>query len=347
LTHPSRNALDRYLAHRQWDVLEYHIAEALPDMPPLSFYLDGLDEEFRHAPRYWLACQEGLFFEVMRELRDGQLGGRLRVVIGIRDVVFSSVLQSEHATRYRSTAHVQVLNWTGPLVRRFLEAKIERLPSDLMMKPAHHSPMTAWLGRETIRNERRGTSEDLADYLVRHTRLLPRDVVILGNELSRAVSDAKARGENLLDSQIRQAVARSASVFGHEQLAIAANQIAADLMPVQAAAHGYVDLYTGGDDHGYDTAVEGIVIETLRRIETDRFSTRVLESLDDSFRSAFDAQVDVPSVLWQNGVLGYINANGDPVFRETGETDDLHLSRTWKTYVLHPTVIDVVAVRGA
>ncbi|HWY18713.1 MAG TPA: ATP-binding protein [Solirubrobacteraceae bacterium] len=350
--HGSGATLDRYLANPEWHELEYHIGEALRQAPPISFYLDGLDEEFRHAPRQWLACQKGLFYEVMRQLRDPMLGGRLRLVIGIRDVVFSSVLTSEHATRYQATAHVQILNWTAPLIRRFLEAKIERLPSDLMMRPAHQSPMTAWLGRETLVNSSQGTSEHLADYLIRHTRLLPRDVIILGNELSRAVSEAKTLGTALSDAQILETVARSARLFGHEQLSICANQIAGDSMPAVAVRHDFVESYigdgspdTGGATHAYGSAIETLLVDTLRKAKTDRFSARVLRVLNEDFRAAV-GEVDVLSILWQNGVIGYINEDNEPTFHESGGSDDLQLPHIWKTYVLHPTLIDVLALRS-
>ena len=60
---------------------------------------------------YWLKCQEGLFYQVMRMLRDHKLGGRLHVVICIRDIVMSSVYRSEHAPRYYNEPHIRVLNW--------------------------------------------------------------------------------------------------------------------------------------------------------------------------------------------------------------------------------------------
>jgi hypothetical protein len=74
---------------------------------------------------------------------------------------------------------------------------------------------------------------------------------------------------------------------------------------------------------------------------------RVLRALDEDFHPAFGDQVAVLSVLWQNGVLGCVNAHGDPIFRETRGTDELQLPRVGQTYVLHPTVIDVLAVQSA
>ncbi len=40
---------------------------------------------------YWRRCQKGLFYQTMRLLRDHRLGGRLHLVICIREIVMSSV----------------------------------------------------------------------------------------------------------------------------------------------------------------------------------------------------------------------------------------------------------------
>jgi hypothetical protein len=87
--------LTAYLDDTAWDDLEDVLAEVLRTCPPIFFYLDAVDEEFSHAPMYWLRCQKGLFYQVMRFLRDPRLGGRLHIVISIRDIVMSSVYRSE------------------------------------------------------------------------------------------------------------------------------------------------------------------------------------------------------------------------------------------------------------
>src|SRR5215211_9251050 len=81
----SARQLTAYLDQSAWDDLEDVLAETLRTCPPVFFYLDAVDEECSHAPMYWLRCQKGLFYQVMRFLRDPRLGGRLHIVISIRD----------------------------------------------------------------------------------------------------------------------------------------------------------------------------------------------------------------------------------------------------------------------
>ncbi len=55
------------------------------------------------------------------------------------------------------------------------------------MAPGAPDPVQAWLGSTWIHNESRGVDEELFHYLLRHTRLIPRDLVSLGNSLSQLV----------------------------------------------------------------------------------------------------------------------------------------------------------------
>jgi hypothetical protein len=57
----SAHHLSTYLDDPLWDDLEDLLGEVVRGCKPVYFYLDAVDEEFSHAPMYWLKCQEGLF----------------------------------------------------------------------------------------------------------------------------------------------------------------------------------------------------------------------------------------------------------------------------------------------
>lgn len=179
----SGQALMRRLNNPVWDDLETTIADHLQGAPPLYFVLDAIDEDFAYAPAYWLRCQKGLFYESMRLLRNSRLGGRLHVLISIRDLVFFSVFQSEHASRYIGDSHVFVLDWGQSSARAFLEAKLRRLPRDLTDGNRVDS-LAMWLGVSHIVNSLNEV-EDVTSYLLRHTQCLPRDIVVFGNLIDR------------------------------------------------------------------------------------------------------------------------------------------------------------------
>jgi len=173
--------LSTYLDDPLWDDLEDLLGEVVGQCKPIYFYLDALDEEFSHAPMYWLKCQEGLFYQVMQLLRDHRLGGRLHVVVCIRDIVMSSVYRSEHAPRYYNEPHIRVLTWDRGSLLYLLGQKLQRLPPSLLMRRAASGPPTIrdWLG---LSDDRPGPDGDgtIEDYLLGHTRLIPRDIISRG-----------------------------------------------------------------------------------------------------------------------------------------------------------------------
>ena len=129
ITVNTANHLTRYLDDDRWDDLEYELGELLKCTPPIFSYLDAVDEEFDDAPMYWLRCQKGLFYQTMRLLRDRRLGGRLHLVICIREIVMSSVYRSEHAPRYHDEPIFVYLTGTTSrsrtcCARRFVNCRI-------------------------------------------------------------------------------------------------------------------------------------------------------------------------------------------------------------------------------
>jgi hypothetical protein len=334
--------LSTYLDDPLWDDLEDLLGEAIGQCKPIYFYLDAVDEEFGHAPMYWLKCQEGLFYQVMRLLRDHRLGGRLHVVVCIRDIVMSSVYRSEHAPRYYNEPHIRVLTWDRDSLLYLLGQKLQRLPPSLLMRRAASGPPTIgdWLG---VDGQWPGTDgeEAIEDYLLSHTRLIPRDIISLGNELSEEVLRQKHTGhESLPPAALAAVVQRCAKRFGDSQLAQCANQISSDLMPENAALHNYSELFTS--TQAYISGVQEDVRSFVRMIGVDRFPRADLEALQEVADLHFEKTTDLASVLWQNGLLGYVDEIGRRRFYSMGDVEEFHFPPDVGTYVLHPCLVHAV-----
>ena len=334
--------LSRYLDDPLWDDLEDLLGEVVGQCKPIYFYVDALDEEFGHAPMYWLKCQEGLFYQVMRMLRDPRLGGRLHIVICIRDIVMSSVYRSEHAPRYYNEPHIRVLTWDRSSLLYLLQKKLQRLPSSLLMRRATTGPPTIgdWLG---VNGHWPGPDgeETIEDYLLNHTRLIPRDIISLGNDLNEEVLRQKQAGhEGLPPEALAAVVQRCAKRFGDSQLAQCANQISSDLMPENAALHNYSELFTS--TQAYISGVQEDVRSFVRLIGTDRFSRADLVALQEVADLHFEQTTDLASVLWQNGLLGYIDESGRRRFYSMGDVEEFHVPPEVATYVLHPCLVYAV-----
>jgi hypothetical protein len=334
--------LSTYLDDPLWDDLEDLLGEVVGQCRPIYFYLDAVDEEFSHAPMYWLKCQEGLFYQVMRLLRDHRLGGRLHVVVCIRDIVMSSVYRSEHAPRYYNEPHIRVLTWDRGSLLYLLGQKLQRLPPSLLMRRAASGPPTIgdWLG---VNGHWPGPDGDetIEDYLLGHTRLIPRDIISLGNELSEEVLRQKQAGrEGLPPTALAGVVQRCAKRFGDSQLAQCANQISSDLMPENAALHNYSELFTS--TQAYISGVQEDVRSFVRLIGVDRFSRADLVALQEVADLHFEKATNLASVLWQNGLLGYVDEAGRRRFYSMGDVEQFHFPPDVDTYVLHPCLAHAV-----
>ncbi len=334
--------LSTYLDDPLWDDLEDLLGEVVGQCKPIYFYLDAVDEEFSHAPMYWLKCQEGLFHQVMRLLRDHKLGGRLHVVVCIRDIVMSSVYRSEHAPRYYNEPHIRVLTWDRGSLLYLLGQKLQRLPPSLLMQRATNGPPTIrdWLG---VDGQWPGPDGDgtIEDYLFGHTRLIPRDIISLGNELSEEVLRQKQAARDGLSPAVLQGVVqRCAKRFGDSQLAQCANQISSDLMPANAALHDYSELFTS--TQAYISGVQEDVRSFVRMIGVDRFSRGDLAALQEVADLHFEKATNLASVLWQNGLLGYLDEDGRRRFYSMGDVEQFHFPPDLGTYVLHPCLVYAV-----
>jgi hypothetical protein len=334
--------LSTYLDDPLWDDLEDMLGEVVGRCKPIYFYLDAVDEEFSNAPMYWLKCQEGLFYQVMRLLRDHRMGGRLHLVVCIRDIVMSSVYRSEHAPRYYNEPHIRVLTWDRGSLLYLLQHKVQRLPRSLLIRRPAHGGATIrdWLG---INGDWPGPDGDgtIEDYLLNHTRLIPRDIISLGNELSEEVLRQKQAGRDSLPPPVLEGVIRRcAKRFGDSQLAQCANQITSDLMPKNAAIHNYSEVFTS--TQAYISGVQEDIRSFVRLVGVDRFPRGDLDALQEVADLHFEKATDLASVLWQNGLLGYIDEVGRRRFYSLGEVEEFHLPPEVDTYVLHPCLVHTV-----
>lgn len=339
----------RYLNDELWGDLENDLAIHLADLPPLFFYLDYLDEKFEAAPLHWHRCQLGLFHRVMTILRDQALGGRLHVIIAVRDMVYSSLLRSEHRGRYIEQPHIRLLSWDAQAITYLLDRKIDAAGREYHMGSDQPRPIDKWLGSPKVRNSRRNIEEDAYQYVLRHTRLLPRDIVTLGEKVCSLIAKTKQRGApSLNEHELRDVIRLVAKGFGLEQLEICARHVAALTMPRGAARGEWAEFYVGNAD--YNNEMQDAIVRLLREDATkDRLSRDELDRFSVAARQCIAEDVDLPSVLWQNGLLGFVDGNQDggrdvffPISGELGFT----LPRDQKEYVFHSCLIDAVGLKA-
>jgi hypothetical protein len=115
-------------------------------------------------------------------------------------------------------------------------------------------------------------------------------------------------------------------------------------MPSGAAHHGYTEVYTSTVE--YLAGIDQQVREIIRSVGVDRFTRRELDSMQGQAARAFDSTTNLPSVLWQSGLLGYVEHDGEARFYSQTEMDQFDIPMDADHYVFHPNVIDSVRIRG-
>jgi hypothetical protein len=351
-------SLERYLSHPAWHRVELIVQEVLGDAPPVCLYLDALDEHFERAPKQWLACQLGLCRLVLFLAEEFP---RIHVVITIRDLVYSALQASEHRMRYKRMERIRTLDWNCPAIDRLLRSKISNLPEELFVGHADAgSDVERWLGLKEIANagaspDRAGNAEDAKEYLLRHTRLIPRDLVQLGNALCHAIDEARDDGVDFLSHDaIHRAVSGVARDAGIEELLVVANHITTTWMPPRSAEMGIVESFTPGDqpDHKERTLQEYVrdrLSALIRAVKVDRVPRKQFQQFLGEARDAFGDKVDIASLLWQHGLVGYIDGPrkaGKPVFYSAIDKNDMTLADDHSAYAFHPIMIDAIPLTG-
>ncbi|HKR67141.1 MAG TPA: hypothetical protein VJZ00_25675 [Thermoanaerobaculia bacterium] len=348
--HNNAHQFTVFLDHARWRELEYRLFTLLSKLPPVYFFIDHLDDGFQQAPKHWLHCQRGLFDAVLSLLRYGSgIGRRVHVYVAVRDVVFSSALANEHGARLLSERYIRTLYWDFESIGHFLEHKIQRLDREFLLQPSSTDPIERWLGTRTIQNIKRGIAEDLKSYLLRHTRLLPRDIIILGNILNVAVQRSKSRGESVVpDAMIREAVSEAAHFFGTEQLRICANEIAAISVRREPGLRGYAQVILESEE--YVKSVLDSLRETIQMIGVDRFTQKKLDNVKKRIEAKAPEMSEAFAVLWKNRLLGYREKTreGDSkdVFFSVAEPMDLDLPSGRKEYIFHSCLIDSAKIKS-
>ncbi len=335
-------SFDKYTEKKEWDEIEFLVSEILKKLSPIYFFIDSIDEEYENAPMYWLKCQKGLFYRVMRLLRKEIYGNKLHVVISIRDRVMASVCESEHSTRYLHEGHLKLLNWNYKTIQYFFESKVKYLDDNYFIIESYEKIIANWLGLDNIYNPCKNTYEPIVQYILRHTRLLPRDIVIIGNSLAEIKSMKLTQPDLNLNNKIREKILECSIQFGNELLYSCANQINSGLMPKGASRHGYSEIYTNIEE--YKKFTIQLIKDVLISIGSDRLSWTQLLSLEEYANSVLGDDCKMFDALWENGGIGYIEDESNENIEVFFDMKCPQLPKEKKFYILRSCVIDALGL---
>jgi hypothetical protein len=341
--HAARVELRDYLQDPEWSDAEGAVLEAISSARPLFLYVDAIDDNFRWAPTQWMRCQRGLYYAILDLLREGEGANRLHVVIALRDIVLGSTRASEHTPRYLERTHINILDWNRKSISEFLAHKVRRLP-DAFFEDPRTKTVASWLSVAEITNGRPNPSlEPIDSYLIRHTRMVPRDIVVMGNRLCRYVLSQRTQHAEISEEDLRREVARASREFASSQLAQCANQVMSDTMPETAVDHDFTHVYLEPNEYQMTEAVDTICA-CIGTVGAEEFGVEGISTLDDMATDGFGAEVRLANILWQNGLVGWTR-NGWAHYYSLEDLATSALPQS-KRYVFNPILFDrVVGLR--
>jgi hypothetical protein len=344
--------MNSFLYHPLWEDLRTVVAAAFDRLPAVILFVDAIDDAFDRAPWFWLRCQHGLLRAVLQLLHDGELANQFHVVIALRDVVFVSDKDTEHGVRRDDETYFRILKWDKRAIDFFLGQKLKTLDKIYFRGQPDVTGKTvaSWIGISEIWNPKYKQNEPIDRYLLRHTRMLPRDVVVLGNHLCQALADESIATKEQISACVRRVVSECAAKFGNEQLRICSNEIVSQMIP-----HGMTgtDQYSAFlDNPSLTDAVTEDIRNVIRGIGSNRFGRDKLGDARAAWNAVLEDKYDIAGsdlfeVLWRNQLLG-CNMLVDQEPKDVFFTDHRPGAGLpfGDQYVFHPVVTDILGVNG-
>ena len=193
------------------------------------------------------------------------------------------------------------------------------------------------------KNKVRKIEEDIETYIIRHTRLTPRDIVIVCNHLA----DIKKiySGDEQIDVEefIRHIVHEDAKLFGDELITVCTKQLNSSFMSLEIGRYNATEGFIANDVFRESSRKK--IKEVLQTIESDRLTYEEICSLDEKIDSLFEQKCFFSNILWQNIALGYFDENSGKVIYFTRHLEvEPILPRKKKTYVLKTCLLDALDI---
>jgi hypothetical protein len=342
----------RFLDDPRWNSVDAALHDVLEGRPKsLCYFVDIVEDDSAYAPLYWLWCLKGLLRQIIQFIREPVgASDNVRIYLAIRDQAWISL--AKLAPSMEQHPSVRLLRWDPTTLLAFFARKILELPDSYrfgVIDPSGSAEDTvaAWLGSSRIDNVVRSIEEPMHSYILRHTRLIPRDIVVAGNALAGEVFLARSRGDDRVDPDgVQLAVAAAGLVAGREELYSCALEIVSSKL---AEARNSAERDAVLPDEDAVGRVTDQLGQMLGSCFEDVIKDKELDGVIESMGPSFAGQVDLKALLWRHGLIGWGPGVAGP-FRFSYGFGLLggDAPPPADTYVaLHPSLIDATGIRPA
>jgi hypothetical protein len=347
--HSSLTNLRTFIGDESWHKIDRAVGQALARRRrPLCFFVDIVEEESAFPPLQWHSCMKGLLRQILRFIRKPLgTGDNLRIYIAIREQTWFELGQLMAGILEQHPA-VRVLRWQPDALLEFFAQKIVGLsPQYALQEIDAEAPPTeiiaAWLGAPTVPNSARPREEPTGTYILRHTRLIPRDIVVVGNVLAREVFAARQQGRDCVESErIQAAVSDSAAAAALEELQWCALEIISNWLSTAGAGEEKTIL----PDEEARGRLASALAELLRSSSADIIEAKELDELARKADKTLGRPADLKQILWRHGLIGWGPTETGPwnfshrvglSSREAPPAEDSFAA-------MHPALIDAISL---
>ena len=329
----SHSGVIRALGHPSWDDIRYKLARISDQRPPLTMLIDSIDNSYSLSPALMMDCQKGLFYAVLRWDRNRDLAKRARMVVALRDLVVSAVMQSEHSARLLGAPDVAILDWSpGELMSMVML----RIAGSTGRNPEFtESEFLTKLAGE-LRLESIDRSAQIWARILDFSNGVPRDVITMLN----ALASQAERGPNIPAAQDR-AIERAAKLLGRAKLALVSTEILMELTNMsrggRAGEHGWWEPERSDSTLAID-GVSDQVVQVIRSSADPDYGEIDPNRLSEASQRYFS--IDVTDILWRHALVGVVNRSRKRIhFRTASEWDTTDAPRrAGEVLAAHPSI---------
>ena len=345
-----RDVIGDFIFNEAWVELESVIKNSLPETSPIYVFIDAIDQQAASVPQMWHDCQSGLFLAILQLIRETK--GRFHVVATIRESVYRAHIATEHGTKIIDDSHIRLLDWGRRENEFFAKEKIANARGKSGHEETLFNVISEWLGFSEIKNIRRGIAEKVDDYIIRHTRYLPRDIVIIGNAIHKDMESCRKLGEKFTEGRLRRVIERCSKLFAHESIESSLNEMLVTQHTVNEYAR-MLDVDSSAIEYMKDNLriqisefISGIGKQVFSEKEMLESMSKINISVDSSESSINRYRIE--NVFWRNGLIAYLddrNSHKKWIYNWHTIAESEHLISGAPKYGFHPSIADRYGLR--
>lgn len=327
----------QYRQRTEWDELTQLLNKIVLKTKKICFFVDSIDEEYENNPALWKGVQEGLFYEVIRIQKKNWGGSHVNIYLAMRGDILESLARKSNYVALYSHPSLNKMNWNHKYAKQFFLEKLQKMDDGYFINQNGSKTIERWLTKQKIVIDRQTHEEmDLIEYILDHTRFLPRDIVIIGNALAEIKSELEYEPDGNVTELIYKHVQDSAKQFGIEMANICANNMRKTIKKFLGQEQSF---YTS--DQEYDVSPGQVLLDLIQKNMSQDMSWNQLIAFQKEITGTQPDNNKVLNILWHNGIVGYIRTNAqgetEKVFFN-GEYNDINLPSSKKTYILRTCV---------